>query len=252
MKFVTKAVLSFATAVLAFQATPAMAWGAVASYDGRIVYLAVNEKTADAAKEAAVEGCKKFYGKTCDWVSKPVTATALVVSKPIRSQGIYFSADPNPQVAAENALRMCRVDHSECGIITAAWDSGPTWWGKADGKNYNYVYLNADTEDEAKNEALDGCENGVEEKGSCKVSGFGSGSGWAATAEKDNQFWRGYGATKAEATKDAMKNCGDTACKVTGSGENKGSVPEPAGMKKVREMQRQSIAKWKKMGNWIE
>lgn len=253
MKNVTKAVLGIAITLLALHAAPVLAWGAVASYDGRVVFLSTGSNTANEAKAAAQEGCRNLVGKNCDWVSKSYNATAIVVSKPIRGKGVYVSADRDPQNAAKVAIRMCRIDdNAECGVISAEWDVGPTWWAKADGKNFDYIYLNADTEENAKKAAIEGCENGAGEKGSCSVVDFGNGPGWFATAEKGDAFWRGYGATKAEATKDAMKNCGDVSCKITTIGQNSGQVPEPAGMKKVKEMQRQTIAKWKKMGTWID
>ncbi len=252
MKIITKALLGIVSAIIALQATPAMAWGAVAAYDQRIVYLSVNSATPEAAKKEALEGCNNFTGKTCDWVSFSAVRTAIVVSKPMHNQGIYVSADPDPLVAAKSALRMCRIDYKECGVIGAAWDSGPTWWARAEGDNADYIHMDVDTEAEAHRLALQGCEEMVSKKGTCKVAGSGSGHGWVAVAETAELFWRGYGETKAEATKDALKKCEKEGCKITKTIENRGNVPEPASMKKVREMQSQSIAKWKKMGKWVE
>lgn len=253
MKIPTKLVIGIATTLLALHAAPVFAWGAVASYDGRIVFSATDGNTPDEAKTAALEGCRDMVGKNCDWVSDQFNVTAIVASKPIRGNGIYVAADPDPEKAAKKAIKQCRINtNGDCGIIHAVWDGGPLWWARAVGESFNYIYLEAATAEDAKEQALKGCENGVEKKGSCQIDDFGNGPGWVATATKGDEFWRGYGATKAEATKDALKNCGDSSCKITWTGENRGQVPVPANMKNVMEMQRQTIAKWKKMGTWID
>ena len=202
------------------------------------------------AAALAASGFGALPAAASNWPSKPIT---LVV--PYAPGG---TADALARVLAQHLGTKLQVSvvvlnkAGASGVIGAAWDSGPTWWARAEGDNADYIHMDVDTEAEAHRLALQGCEEMVSKKGTCKVAGSGSGHGWVAVAETAELFWRGYGETKAEATKEALKKCEKEGCKITKTIENRGNVPEPASMKKVREMQSQSIAKWKKMGKWVE
>jgi hypothetical protein len=112
--------------------------------------------------------------------------------------------------------------------------------------------MSLNTEQDAKGAAIQGCEERVSKKGSCKVENTGSGRGYAALAKGENSAGIGYGDTKVKAEKAALKDCGDKNCKVTWSELNEGFIPPPTTMKQVEKMAADGVTRMRKLGRWVD
>lgn len=247
-----KAVLTTLFAVI-MSSTDAFAWTAVATWNGRFSFTPYNQSTPVQAKEEALKGCQEVAMEKCEILGDAVTRTATVEARNVAGNTqLFIVSRPDPLEAAKEVMRTCRLHKGDCVITNAVWDGGPTWWAIASAEDSWNIYMSADTEQDARDRAILGCEERASKKGTCKVDSTGSGRGYAAVANGDNGAGVGYGDTKLEAEKAALKECGDKTCKVTGSDLNQGLIPPPTTMKQVEKMAADGIARMRKLGRWID
>ncbi|MGC3963931.1 MAG: DUF4189 domain-containing protein [Rhodocyclaceae bacterium] len=122
-----------ATVTLLLSATNALAWSAVAAWDGRYAHVTYNDPTPEGAKKEAIAKCEKVTQRECELLGNAVRNTTLVVARAVKRNHIFFASNPDPLEAAQEVMRTCRLHEGDCVITSVAWDGGPTWWAVAFG-----------------------------------------------------------------------------------------------------------------------
>lgn len=245
-----KLLSAFLIASSFFWAGKALAWGAVAAWDGRYSYVSTGYFTREEAVRAALEGCRKVVMEPCELMGdKAVTVTAIVIARDVAAQQMFLAARTDPLEAAQSALRSCRLHARECVIIQAVWEPGPLWWAAAESSDFFHLHINAQTEKEAREEALGGCESGTATKGSCEVTHACYDSAYFAMAADGGAGW---GKTREEAEKFALQECTGEGCRITWHGFNRGLATAPESFAKVEKMAEAGVARLRKEGRWID
>ncbi len=229
----------FVGCFIAVLSSQALAWTAVAySKDSGYSHINYDAANPEEAKRTALAGCSK-KAKECVIVGGAnVGPGALVVAK--GAGGMSMSFRKSPEEAEKNALSNCKEKYSKCRVVDAAWDEGANYFALAMGDKYYYFVYGADSDLEAKQGAIAGCEKGGSSVGSCKIAETFSGSGptWFVSAFSGDDGWIGLNRTKVDAVEAAMSGCRKKVgqgnkCKVQDEFHNPPSTDAPASFKRL-------------------
>lgn len=223
----------------------AFAWMAMGSGDNNGTFIAFDAETPDAAREAAMKGCREHF-TNCK-VGKAVNGTAMVVAKGIGGWG--QASDPDPLKASKQAVEQCRQVARDCKVTQAIWDPGTVWGAIALGDDASHLRVNAMSREDAEADALAGCRKSSPNPGSCQVASSMTGAYRAYYARAASKTRSGFGraTTEQEAKRLALENCNegtakDDACIVKSTLLNDTAAPEPKSMAQVRELAKRNLA----------
>lgn len=227
----------------------AQAW-TVTAFDkvGGGSYTAWNLASPEEAEKEAIIGCRaKAKVTDCEpW--KAMNGTAVIIASGQAKKGggqhVSRSANQNPEIAAKNAMTNCREAAVNCKLAVAVWDNGATWMALAMGAKSGFFFrYDALTRAEAEREAVAGCEERTNEKGTCAVvpNYVSSSHAWFTIAGNDNSAGLGVSSkSKANAEASAMHACREgnatpETCKPYQTVENRGPIKAPASFEKIKQ-----------------
>lgn len=212
--------------------THAYAWGAIAVAPDGSSNIAYSYDSPEQAEASALEEC----GNDCTIQGGHSRKGAFVRARGDRGGGWAFSTDPKE--AERLALSSCAKSAKNCRVVSAAWDSGATWAVYAQSPNGGFVASGFAYRDEAVKTALEGCAKHTPTDQTCKINpDFGTNEhAFYVMATDGTHTELGFAASKAAATKTALKSCndertGDKPCVVTEIFENTGPTAAPTSMR---------------------
>lgn len=229
--------LLFAT--VAFSASHANAWMAVAVGDNAGSFVSFNNDTPEEARTSAMQGCSKMTAN-CEIKAEHVKDTALVIAKGIGGWGEASNADP--AVAMSQAMNECKKSAKSCSIKYAAWDNGSTFAAVAMSNSGLNAIVDSDTQKQAEEDAIAECQKQSNKGDQCKIDKrFSTSDHMFYAIARGKQTGAGIGASAQSidrAKKLALEGCAEQikpgdACAVSATGENRGPKPAPASMQRV-------------------
>ena len=237
---------------LGASASSAFAAAAVAVGDGNFTYTSRNYDNVDEASAAALKGCAEDAGN-CKILITTAGPGAIALAK--GDDGMFASAESTPEAARKAALAGCRKSYKNCKFTALYWEEGGTWsaWGYGKDKAGNiastfFTYA-ADSETEAKAQAIQGCEKRQTSDTPYQCEARARQGDWAyVEVTSPSYFTVQLDATLKAALAAGMRFCKEKSkpgdvCKATAQFFNQGSRKAPAAFAKLAsltEMARES------------
>jgi hypothetical protein len=231
----------------------AHAWVALAydEYAGA-TYLSPHMATAEQAQAQALEACRHRVDKArCVVLDTAAHGNALVVVRGINAlngrASVSSAVNADPDEARRAALNECDGNGSyHCIVVDAAWAAVSRWSALARGEDVFSFAHAANTAEEARAEAMRGCEARTTQAGSCTVVGpsVSDAHAWVVFVESGESKYYAHDADKAVAEAEGLEACQGTAiqpqlCHVVAYHENAGRWAAPETFARIREEARQ-------------